>query len=138
MLVSIEQSAKSGWTVRLSAEADGFRLLLDAFKRAITPTWRRYDPHSKVWKVSVLAAAELEVFVQRAELHGVEVIWRTLNARRRAHFATLHLLPSAPAAVVSAAYKALARLHHPDRGGDHNAMLRINRAYEELENCSTR
>lgn len=44
-------------------------------------------------------------------------------------FAALHLLPSAPPAVVKAAFRALAGIAHPDHGGAHDAMLRLNAAY---------
>jgi DnaJ homolog subfamily A member 2 len=44
----------------------------------------------------------------------------------------LHLLPSAPPEVRRAAYRALAMLHHPDKGGDVETMKRINAAWECL------
>jgi putative quorum-sensing-regulated virulence factor len=34
--------------------------------------------------------------------------------------------------LVSAGYRALAREHHPDAGGDHGGMVRINLAHEAL------
>jgi hypothetical protein len=40
----------------------------------------------------------------------------------------LHLLPTAPPELVTAAYRALAQLHHPDRGGDAAAMVQLNQA----------
>jgi len=53
-------------------------------------------------------------------------------------YATLHLLPSAPPELVTAAYRALAQLHHPDRGGDTGAMIVINRAVEILRDGAMR
>lgn len=44
----------------------------------------------------------------------------------------LELPPSADAAVRKAAYRRLARLHHPDHGGDPAAFHRIQAAYERL------
>lgn len=41
----------------------------------------------------------------------------------------LHLKPDAPREVVDAAYKALQRLHHPDRGGCLETSQRINEAH---------
>jgi hypothetical protein len=39
-------------------------------------------------------------------------------------FAHLYLLPTAPAAIVQAVYRTLARQHHPDlAGGDHRATI---------------
>lgn len=48
--------------------------------------------------------------------------------------AALHLLPDAPWDVVQAAYRALAKIHHPDLVGaaGHAAMVRVNGAYALL------
>lgn len=46
--------------------------------------------------------------------------------------AVLHLLPSAPAEVIKAAYRAMSLIHHPDRGGSTEAMARINDAMDKL------
>lgn len=46
--------------------------------------------------------------------------------------ATLFVTPDAPMEVIRAAYKALAMLYHPDLGGDPNAMVALNQAYETL------
>lgn len=47
---------------------------------------------------------------------------------------TLYTLPGAPFAVIQAAYRALAKILHPDAGGSsHQAMVALNRAYESLE-----
>lgn len=46
-----------------------------------------------------------------------------------AAYQTLHLLPSAPPELVKAAYKALSKLEHPDKGGDKARMQAINSAY---------
>jgi hypothetical protein len=48
-------------------------------------------------------------------------------------YATLYLNDSAPDCVVQAAHKALARMHHPDVGGDRDAMARVNAAFEEIK-----
>jgi hypothetical protein len=47
-----------------------------------------------------------------------------------AAFATLHLLPSAPAWAAEAVYQAAIKAHHPDRGGDTQVMTRINLAMQ--------
>lgn len=49
-----------------------------------------------------------------------------------AAWAALHLRPGAPPEMVAAAYRVLAKLHHPDHGGDTEAMKAINLAYERL------
>jgi hypothetical protein len=65
--------------------------------------------------------------------------WQIADIRARSnapaipeHYATLHLLPSAPAEVVNAAHKALVNLHHPDRGGDMATMQAINAAVDHV------
>lgn len=45
---------------------------------------------------------------------------------------TLHLTADAPPELIKAAYRVLARIHHPDAGGDPERMKAINAAYEEL------
>lgn len=45
----------------------------------------------------------------------------------------LWLHPGAPQEVIKAAYRAMARLNHPDLGGDNEIMQQINAAYERLK-----
>lgn len=47
-------------------------------------------------------------------------------------YQVLHLQTSAPLEVIKAAYKALAHLHHPDKGGDQVTFTQINDAYVEI------
>lgn len=47
-------------------------------------------------------------------------------------YGVLHLQPTAPPELVKAAYRVMARTHHPDAGGSEEAMKRINAAYESL------
>jgi DnaJ-class molecular chaperone len=47
-------------------------------------------------------------------------------------YAALHLLPGAPMPVIKAAYRALALIHHPDKGGSTRPMQRINAAFALL------
>jgi curved DNA-binding protein len=44
----------------------------------------------------------------------------------------------APPEVIQAAYKAMARIHHPDTGGDTKRMAEINTAYETLSDPKKR
>jgi hypothetical protein len=45
----------------------------------------------------------------------------------------LYVKPNAPKEVITAAYKALAKLYHPDTGGDATRMQTVNMAYERLK-----
>ena len=49
------------------------------------------------------------------------------------HYATLGLSKSATEADIKTAFKKLALLHHPDRGGDTQQFSAINEAYEVLK-----
>ena len=48
-------------------------------------------------------------------------------------YATLYINDSAPDCVVAAAHKALARMLHPDLGGDRDAMAAVNAAFEQIK-----
>jgi len=47
-------------------------------------------------------------------------------------WAILHLRPGAPRVIIDAAWKALAKELHPDRGGDEEQFKRVKSAYEKL------
>ncbi len=67
-------------------------------------------------------------------LHRQASDWgMSVPAHVRDAFALLHLTPSAPPELVAAARRVLARLHHPDFGGDHLLMVDINRAADIAE-----
>jgi hypothetical protein len=46
-------------------------------------------------------------------------------------FEKLHLQEDVPIPVLTAAFRALIKLHHPDVGGDPKRMVEVNVAYEE-------
>src|SRR5579883_3173153 len=48
------------------------------------------------------------------------------------HYDVLGVSPSAPIEVITASWKALCKLHHPDRGGDLAKSQLINRAHDIL------
>jgi len=47
-------------------------------------------------------------------------------------YSILHLLPTAPRLIVDAAWKALAKAHHPDRGGDEELFKKYQAAYQRI------
>ena len=48
-------------------------------------------------------------------------------------YQTLGLADDAPKFVVEAAYRAMAKKHHPDSGGDVDSMKDVNAAFEEIK-----
>src|SRR5687768_11738859 len=55
------------------------------------------------------------------------------------YYRILQVLPEADPEVVAAAYRALARKHHPDmEGGDARLMREVNEAWEVLQNPTIR
>jgi DnaJ-domain-containing protein 1 len=127
-----------------SSDRDAFSFLIEALKDAIPAYDRTYSPASKEWFIHASARADLEMWLDDARaVFNAKVEWQPSKGKERprtrttprnettAH-AVLHLLPSAPPEVVRAAYKALAMKHHPDHGGDTEAMQKINEAYRRL------
>ena len=115
--------------------------------RETVPAWaRHWDKDRKMWHVAPEYKRELErvlevhyggvQWVEPAELGlGARAQHRQPGGQAEA-YAALHLLPTAPAELVQAAYRCLAKLNHPDLGGDTSAMQAINAAYAELEQVS--
>jgi len=124
-----------------SSDRDAFTFLIEELKSRIPARERSYSPSTKEWLIDARSRDALETWLDDARaLFGAQVEWQpTKHEHTRAKprnetnaHAVLHLLPSAPPEVVRAAYKALAMKHHPDHGGDTEAMQRLNEAYERL------
>jgi len=54
------------------------------------------------------------------------------------YYGTLGVPPTADREAIRQAYRRLALRHHPDRGGTHEMMLRLNEAFEVLGNAGRR
>lgn len=54
------------------------------------------------------------------------------NRYQKAWFEVLQVDHNASKAVVDAAYKALAKVRHPDAGGTEEAMKELNQAYNSI------
>ena len=130
---------------------------LSDFKAAVRV--RAYDPKTKTWWIQESAVElverlladngiENEPLVQRSEVRGnghkrvtdtgpgwkgepwQRVIASHLNLEA---YGLLGVRKDADDAVVRAAYRALAKKHHPDAGGDSEAMKRLNLAWEKIQ-----
>ncbi len=62
---------------------------------------------------------------------------RIIDEKYADAWAELWLRPGAPREVIDAAFRALARLHHPDSGGSEEAMQRLNAAYRTITTENT-
>jgi hypothetical protein len=116
------------------------RDFVDALKCRIPAAYRRWDPVSKAWFVSypydAMALQILLAYFPHAEI-GARPPARSFDGSRAGctcddDHRALHVCQDAPAEVVRAAYRALARLRHPDGGGDVATMQALNAAYERL------
>jgi DnaJ-domain-containing protein 1 len=69
---------------------------------------------------------------------GAQALWGTLSnpvrplVERQQALSVLGLPPNATRQQIKRRYRALAKKHHPDRGGDQRQMQRIIAAYELL------
>jgi hypothetical protein len=113
--------------VRVVHEEGDFYAIYGAPKRVVSylresvpQRFRRYEPRpSPHWVVHtnyVKGAKELD----DSSL--------TVN-----HYAVMFLTRNAPDFVVEAVWKALALVHHPDRGGDSALFVRVKNAYDAIK-----
>lgn len=110
---------------RVAGELRPFVIACDAFYkvrwniRAVGGTVEALRAIQRYGATSMLEQA-FKGFAALPVAHRVKPWWEVLGVER-----------SAVPTVVRAAYFELVGLHHPDRGGNHERMAEINRAYEE-------
>jgi len=144
--IFITKAPDGAYAVRLSSHDSGiFKMMIEMLKDYVLPYHRVYMPERRTWRVDAYAHDCLHGWLAyvRADFNA-RVEWLEADADPEQEwtppvkpkavdpYTTLHLLSSAPPEVVKAAYRALAVLNHPDKGGDTNAMQRINDAYRRL------
>jgi hypothetical protein len=115
--------------------------IIQAFKDQIPAAFRRYAAaEGKSWTFDAAYADDAITLLLRyfpdADVEHTGQAWSHAKTQPRTggsdHFAVLHLLPSAPIQVVRAAYRALAKLNHPDVHGDTATMRRLTEAHDAL------
>lgn len=129
----------------------------DFVKFGVKPlSYRRYSPDKKNWEVHISRLPLVVAYGKKQFTHvdysslptdlQMDLVSQLNNLSERTvaqwHAPTayelLHLLPTAPIEVARAAYRALAFIHHPDRGGNSEVFREITEAFEEIEDhlCS--
>jgi hypothetical protein len=116
--------------------------LVDDLKYEVPPPYTVWDKPSRTWRVAPpYDTAALSVLSRYFPFADVE------DHPRRRSFTThqahachcdadhkvLSVCEGAPPDVVKTTYKALAKVNHPDRGGDHIVMQCLNEAVECIE-----
>jgi hypothetical protein len=112
--------------------------LVDELKSAIPFRFRSYDPKDKTWMIEI-PYVDLAIEILLEHYPNAEVPQRARASDSteawtggQEDFQVLHLLPTAPSELVDAAYRTLAKLHHPDVGGDATVMRRLTEAHDVL------
>ncbi len=135
------------WDHKLECSFPYDKGLIEAIKIHIPASSREWDPARKVWIVeSVYATTALrlmrdtfgDVIFDDQRFTNREPTPPTSKPQVDPAFATLYVLPDAPAFIIDAAFRALCKEYHPDRAPAHERdrahelMVRINSAYESI------
>ncbi|MCI0337978.1 MAG: J domain-containing protein [Acidobacteria bacterium] len=140
MVITITEDEYGDYIVQVTGgDSREFFAAIEQLKLRIPRHMRRYDPDAKEWCITSRLA--LERWLDYARALGADVDWESERRRQQPPpppppppprsprdnaFTTMYLLPNAPPEVIKASYKALALLHHPDRGGDLENRTRAN------------
>lgn len=117
---------------KLSVRTSFSQPFIDAIKRDIPWTARSWDKDEKAWIVS-FDYLDLLLGICDAHFSKVELLFELGDSAENDPYSALFLLKEAPIEVVNCAYKTLALLYHPDKGGDHEKMTSINVAYQAIK-----
>lgn len=154
-MIVIEKRGRSAVTVEAPFSQD----FITQLKREVRYPMRAWDTEEKVWVVKAAVFKHVHKLLDKyypdeewaVAKNARRLIKRTYEkdigvdppSKRRTSrwvppsqswgpWRVLYLSENAPEVVVTAAYRALAREHHPDYGGDRDEMAAINAAYEEI------
>ncbi len=146
------KKAADGYHVKLkSSDPTDFNNAIGTLKSYIHASARSYDPQSRQWHIDVDAQTEFDRWLTYlVTVLGARLEWQPADAAKeeRRHqwppagyrkqptreelLKRLHLLPDAPPELIKAAYRELAKLNHPDKGGDTARMQELNEAFRLL------
>ncbi len=112
--------------------------MVDAIKLHIPSRQRAWKPELRQWwfRADVILAVCSLADKHCGGYAHVEELHTDTSAAPITAYAALHLLPSAPPEVVTAAYRALAKKVHPDAGGHTRKMQKLNEAYALLRDTA--
>jgi hypothetical protein len=145
LIIFVSQDAYS-YSVKIKSDdpAD-FNLAINTLKSYISLEARAFDPQAKQWNIAKDADEMFQRWLVYARtVLGAKDEWvKQSDSRRERHHArprpqavdpyqVLHLRETAPPELIRAAFKCLAQIHHPDKGGETEVMQRINAAYRRL------
>ncbi len=121
-----------------AADTNAFTYAISELKEIIPVAFRNYEPMNKTWIITDWDCY-YEWIDELRSVYTVEIEDDNEQPSQKpppqsiaSPFQTLYLLPNAPPEVVKAAYKALAKIHHPDARGNSEKMIEINRAFEVI------
>jgi DnaJ-domain-containing protein 1 len=102
---------------------------LRAAQLAITYLWRALEEYGVTSEAQTLDRVFAQFFLGFAATPDDKVL--LLGSGEEEWWQVLGVEPEADTETVRNAYRALARLHHPDAGGDPAEFKRLRRAYEQ-------
>jgi hypothetical protein len=129
--------------------------LVAKIKGCFHPADRRWLPDERIWLIMGDFEDDLLAFFDDC---GYEVVWDesvfasgsgrkakkasrkqasapkpgSIDAELLAAYSALEIAPHARYEVAKAAYRALCLFHHPDRGGSHAGMQRLNESWQRI------
>ena len=111
--------------------------MLEALKTTIPYRFRDWDPTRKIWTiypayVDVAIAMLLSHFPDAEVPRRARTRTTTIPPAGNDPFAILHLRETAPPELIHAAYRCLAKIHHPDKAGDPAIMRQLTEAHDAL------
>lgn len=109
--------------------------LIDAIKSAVPAGYRQYDPDDHSWTIERPYVGSV-VRLMFAFHPGAEECDAGFTQASDDPWKILHLRPTAPPELVIAAHRCLAKLNHPDAGGNTTTMQSINAAVDAIREAS--
>jgi len=120
----------------VSVDAATFTVFIERLKLNIPGRLRKWDPDAKRWLFRDVDTIEHVMLLLRqyglTYEHDAGEGGHAVALTVQDAYAALWLREGAPAELVAAAYRTLAKLYHPDAGGETAHMQRINAAAELL------